>query len=482
MALLQFTTNWAANDPAAIHSACRFDETDGLCTAAERENPQPLRLLSNASSASSSPLSTNNTTTTFSDQQHSRSILNDISPTNPAILLARPITAATAATTIDTRPFVCSAITIVSSARTMELYISGEYSGTFRGESFLPSTPSFTPTTIAEASPPLFLIQIDQESLLQRCRNLLFKFFVPKKPAAFQDSLSIHWLIVQGALPPPVAPQNSPHPSSSPSVQALTSMLPFLSPLASAISSTSASTQPGNSLSLTQSDGATVATATFGEDMNGATNTTVTQKSISPISEAASFTSTSEFISKNLDASHTSPNFLSIFPSPAQSYISPPGNSTSTIDVDKVRQMLSQVQIDNMPQGAKDLMRTMEMQSLAQRASAYSSSSSSSATASSAVAAAEIGGYLSPSPTTSPLPLLSYMATPPPVPALPTVATTVTSSPPDDALLATTTMTYVTRGELALMEDRILAKIEQRFQEMEETILNKLLAAKQPHA
>ncbi|KAF9129375.1 hypothetical protein BGW39_004215 [Mortierella sp. 14UC] len=268
------------------------------------------------------------------------------------------------------------------------------------------------------------------------------QFFIPKKPTAFQDSLSIHWLIVQGALPPTPASINTPHQHQATTAATLALV----------------STRSGSSPSLTQSDGNT-AVAAFTEDANGSTTTNstiITQNDIS-------------------NGSLTFPNFTSTLAS-AQSSVSPPGNSTSTIDLDKVRQMLSQVQIDNMPQGAKDLMRTMEMQSLALRAL---SSSYPSATASS------VGGHLSPSPITSPLPPLSYTATPPITAAAPpTLPVVTTSSLPGVAAEVSTVSTtiFVTRAELALMEERIMAKIEQRFQEMEETILNKLLAAKQPHA
>ncbi|KAF9903003.1 hypothetical protein EC991_004299 [Linnemannia zychae] len=390
MSLLQFTTNKDADDPAAIHSACRFDETDEICTATERENLYPLRLLSNAFPTPTLP------------DQYSR-VFGDLSPTNPAILLARSVGAA------DTRPFVCSAITIVSSARTMELYISGEYIDTFRGESFLPSASSFTPTTNAGASPPLFLIQIDQESLLHRCHNLLFK----------------------GALPPTSASQNS-------------------SQTVTAAALASESNQPVDSPSRTQSD-TNPAYAAFTGDTNGSTAITSTLNNIS-------------------DGSLTSPNFTSAMAS-AHSYTSLPGNSNSTIDLDKVRQMLSQVQIDNMPQGAKDLMRTMEMQSIAQRALAIPSSTAFS-----------VGNHSSPTPITSPPSPLSYTAASPD-PAAPPTLITATPSLPGTAVEASPqpTSTFVTRAELSLMEMRIMAKIEQRFQEMEETILNKLLAAKQPN-
>ncbi|KAF9551664.1 hypothetical protein EC957_006557 [Mortierella hygrophila] len=336
----------------------------------------------------------------------------------------------------------------------MELYISGEYSGTFRGESFLPSTPSFTPAISGSggagggsASPPLFLIQIDQESLLHRCRNLLFKFFIPKKPTAFQDSLSIHWLIVQGALPPP-----------SPSLSL---------------------SNHGSPPSLTQTDttGTTITTAVENVEPTANTTTGHSDVSTTPTSHISPGHSTSS--SQNLE-NRTSSNFsASAF---AQSYMIPPGISTS-IDLDKVRQMLSQVQIDNMPQGAKDLMRNMEMQSFAQQQQQQQQRAAASFMAT--------GGGLSPSPIVSPLPSLAHTTITPPLPPLPhsplPLPSIVTSSltPPSESTAAAEgeTTTFVTRAELALMEERVMTKIEQRFQEMEDRILNKLLlATKQPDA
>lgn len=472
MALLHFTANRPADDPTAIHSACHFDQTDesNATTTAGQENPRPLRLSS--STTASSPNASLNPILT--SPEHSR-ILTDLSPSNPAILLAR------SSTDPDPRPFVCAAITIVSSARTMELYISGEYSGTFRGESFLPSDPSFTPvisgpggTGGGPASPPLFLIQIDQESLLHRCRNLVFKFFIPKKPTAFQDSLSLHWLIVQGALPPPSPSfslsNHGPTSQNSPRQPATATSPSPTSPWAS-LSSTS--TQPGNPPSLTQTDttGATISTAANNVDPTATTTTAYNDVSTTPASHISSgyFTSSSQ----NFE-NQTSPNF-SAFAS-AHPYMMSPGISTS-IDLDKVRQMLSQVQIDNMPQGAKDLMRNMEMQSLAQQQQLQQR------TAASSVAAGE---YLSPSPLASPLPPLpppssSSTSLPPP----PTV-TSILIPPSELATVAAAageTAAFVTKAELALMEERIMTKIEQQFQEMEDRILNKLLlATKLPNA
>ncbi|KAG9070945.1 hypothetical protein KI688_008488 [Linnemannia hyalina] len=289
----------------------------------------------------------------------------------------------------------------------MELYISGEYSGTFRGESFLPSTPSFTPAISGpggagggSASPPLFLIQIDQESLLHRCRNLLFK---------------------------------------------------------------------------TDTTGATTTTAVDNVEPTATATTAYSDVSTTPTSHISPGHSTSS--SQNL-GNQTSSNFsASAF---AHSYIIPPGISTS-IDLDKVRQMLSQVQIDNMPQGAKDLMRTMEMQSFAQQQQQQQQQQQSAAAASFMAT----GGGLSPSPIVSPPPPWAYTAITPPLPPLPhsplpppSIVTSSLTPPSESTAAAEGEMTtFVTRAELALMEERIMTKIEQRFQEMEDRILNKLLLA-----
>ncbi|KAG0316237.1 hypothetical protein BGZ97_007187 [Linnemannia gamsii] len=430
---------------------------DGLCatTSAEQENPRPLRLSSTTTTAlSHASLSPNSP-----EHSHNR-ILADLSPSNPAILLTRSLTDP------DSRPFVCSAITIISSARTVELYISDEYAGTFRGETFLPSTPSLTPTSTGgagPASPPLFLIQIDQESLLHRCRNLLFKFFIPKKPAAFQDSLTIHWLIVQGALPPPSPspslthgpiPQNTPQlptaatsSSSEATVHTPVTSTPALpSPFVSSLPSTSV--QLGNSPSLTQSD-TTSATVTAAAD-NAAGSTTTTNYSDASTT-SASHISSGYSSSQNPD-NQTSPNF-SAFPSAHSYMMSSAMNNATSIDLDKVRQLLSQVQIDNMPQGAKDLMRTMEMQFLAQQ---HPKASSSLA-----------GGRGTTTAKFTP----------------PSGSPTIAAVGGTMRMTEEATTTFVTKAELALLEERIMAKIDQRFQDMEDRILNKLLlATQQPKA
>ncbi|GJJ74015.1 hypothetical protein EMPS_06373 [Entomortierella parvispora] len=112
-----------------------------------------------------------------------------LAPNNPTILI----------TSISGDPLLCSTLWIVSSARTVELYPNGEYAGTFRGEVLDEDSnvrPGSKDGTIL-AGPPLFAIKIDQESLSRNCSDLFVKFFVPKKPADFRDSLDLHWLIVQ---------------------------------------------------------------------------------------------------------------------------------------------------------------------------------------------------------------------------------------------------------------------------------------------
>lgn len=276
--------------------------------------------------------------------------------------------------------------------------------------------------------------------------------------------------------------QNTPQQPAATVHTPITSTPVFPSPLVSSSSSTSV--QLGNSPSMTQFNinGATATVAA--DNATGPTATTYNDILTTPtphISLGYAPSSLGHSSSQNLD-NQTSPNF-SAFASTHSYMMSPAINDATSIDLDKVRQLLSQVQIDNMPQGAKDLMRTMEMQSLAlqqQKASSFLSSE---------------GGYPSPSHITPPLPSLAYTASttatsslPPLPPQSPLVmpalnTTTATSTPPSGSLTAEETTILVTKVELALLEERIMTKIEQRFQEMEDRILNKLLlATKQPNA
>jgi hypothetical protein len=81
---------------------------------------------------------------------------------NPTILITSP----------TSTPLLCSTLWIVSSARTVELYPSGEYAGTFQGET-LEESDSVPPG--ATVGPPLFAIKIDQESLPRTCKDLFVK-------------------------------------------------------------------------------------------------------------------------------------------------------------------------------------------------------------------------------------------------------------------------------------------------------------------
>lgn len=115
--------------------------------------------------------------------------------------------------------------------------------------------------------------------------------------------------------------------------------------------------------------------------------------------------------------------------------------------MDVVKDMLSQLQLDSLPKGAQDLMKAIEAQSL--------------------------GG---PNPSTSssslfnPLSMMSMMNKAPsvfgPQRTSPSTATP-TTVPPNDTI-------YVTKAELAQLEDRITAMIDQKFLQMEERIMAKL--------
>ncbi|KAG0251234.1 hypothetical protein BG011_007749 [Mortierella polycephala] len=285
--------------------------------------------------------------------------IQDLSSSNPAVYFVSSSSDSTDSS------FICSAIRILSSARTVELYLSGEYSGTFRGE---PITATPSPT-----EPPLFSIHIDLEEkcLPQRNRYLLIKFFIPKKPAAFQDTLTLHHLVIQGNI----------H-MSQPAEASVTASAPPSSTLA----------KPGfhPNPSETQHPSSTV-------------------------------------------ASDQRPM------------------SVSSIDLEKVKEMLGQVQLDSLPQGAKDLMRTMEMQSRVKGAMSF-------------------GG-----PTIGGLPhqLSSLPSLTPTSSSLPTPAP-VTSTDAESE--------YITKADLMKMEERIMARVEERFLQMEQRILSTFMDMKTKNA
>ncbi|KAF9925979.1 hypothetical protein FBU30_004332 [Linnemannia zychae] len=170
----------------------------------------------------------------------------------------------------------------------------------------------------------------------------------------------------------------------------------------------------------------------------------------------------------------TSPNFSAL--SSAPTHTSSRISALGSIDVDKVRQMLGQIQLDNMSQGAKDLMRTMEMQALAHRTLASPSATTAE--------------HMLHSPVTSPHPSFAHSI----IPSMPSQPydTRAAITLPSESIEAgkstvasavsnasTNSTLFVTKAELEMMEIRIMDKIEQRFQEMEDRIVNKLMLAKQ---
>ncbi|KAG0363647.1 hypothetical protein BG005_009065 [Podila minutissima] len=116
------------------------------------------------------------------------------------------------------------------------------------------------------------------------------------------------------------------------------------------------------------------------------------------------------------------------------------------IDLDKVKDMLGQLQIDKLPQGAQDLMKAIEAQSARSPSSTLSS------------------------PPFNPLSMaMMSMALAPGPQSTSTSATSVTPStaPTDDSI-------YVTKAEMAQLEDRITVMIDQKFLQLEERIMAKL--------
>ncbi|KAF9936732.1 hypothetical protein BGZ67_002098 [Mortierella alpina] len=114
-----------------------------------------------------------------------------------------------------------------------------------------------------------------------------------------------------------------------------------------------------------------------------------------------------------------------------------------SIDVEKVRAMLGQIQIDALPQGAKDLMRTMESQSRA-------------------MSLGMVNPGLALNSGTAPLPQL--------------VTPLLNQSPAKNLALnsdmgSSTASMYVTKTELDQMEERIMNTIELRFKQLEERIV-----------
>ncbi|KAF9111292.1 hypothetical protein BGX27_005131 [Mortierella sp. AM989] len=271
-----------------------------------------------------------------------------------------------------------------------QLYSSGEYAGTFRGE----------PLSMAVPTPnPLFKVYIDRQNLPHRCRELLIKFFIPAKPPVkpplIPGSITLHWLIIQGTLP-----TSGPRPSPDPIITTTSSSGPSVTPM------------------------------------------------------------------ENITSTTTFPPTSQSFSLPMLAALQTSGSST--IDLDAVRAMLSQIQIDSVPQGAKNLMQAMEIQASSMKGHQPDK-----------VGAVE----------TSELIQHGQSFTPPTIPLSnnrPNTAMELHTTLPDPHLQIPTSCSqndnlqspYVTRAELKQMETRIMNTIDQRFQEMEDRIFNKILNAK----
>ncbi|KAF9179928.1 hypothetical protein BGZ51_006516 [Haplosporangium sp. Z 767] len=121
--------------------------------------------------------------------------------------------------------------------------------------------------------------------------------------------------------------------------------------------------------------------------------------------------------------------------------------SVSSIDLEKVKEMLGQVQLESLPQGAKDLMRTMELQSRVKGAMS--------------IGGPTIGG-------------LSHQLS-----SLPSIAPSLSSLPtPAPARSTNAESEYITKADLMKMEERIMAKVEERLLQMEQRILSTFMDMK----
>ncbi|KAF9337412.1 hypothetical protein BG006_004847 [Podila minutissima] len=182
-------------------------------------------------------------------------------------------------------------------------------------------------------------------------------FFVPKKPVQFQDSVTVHWLVIQAKGP----------------------------------SSTEAHATPSN-----QDDPQTISSAS---------------------SDSAQLSNT--------------------------------GHISAGIDMDKVKDMLGQLQIGKLPQGAQDLMKAVEAQSVRSPSSTLSSSSFNP------LSMAMMSMALAPGPQRMSTSVTSV------------TSVTPSTAPTDDSI-------YVTKAELAQLEDRITVMIDQKFLQLEERIMARL--------
>ncbi|KAG0000343.1 hypothetical protein BGZ79_006054, partial [Entomortierella chlamydospora] len=418
-----FYSTHSTVDNAPLSNACQFSEEKTCLPEWSVENPRPLNLF-----PSDTPAITETTTTPRSELLSSfttrtagpddddnlvsdclsiQDRIQNFSPSNPAILFTSNSNKGSSS---NTSPSVSNtSLTIVSTARTIELYSSGEYTGTFRGEPLVVSTP--TPN-------PLFRIHVDEQSLPRQSRELLVKFFIPAKPPVkpplVPGSITLHWLIIQGRLPPK-------RPNLS--TDSIT---------------TTATSSPASSATAIENVPSTTGFSPQSLGLSGLTSSTTTSSSFSLPMLAA----------------------MQTFGGSGSG-----GGAAASIDLEAVRAMLGQIQLDSIPQGARNLMKAMEMQAL---------SSSSSSLPRRMNEPDKVDKQYFP-PLTVPLSEDSKETTG-------SVQTTGVESQLQNScshpVIKDTQSAYVTRIELEQMEARIMNTIDQKFQEMEERVLNKILNSK----
>ncbi|KAI8598700.1 hypothetical protein EDD21DRAFT_445963 [Dissophora ornata] len=354
-----------------------------------------------------------------------RALIHAFAPNNPTILFATPSTAinklgAISRGRLNDEYFQLEGLTILSSSRTAEVYSQGEYVGTFRGEPMLTTMGANTNTNMnsnsidtasnsssSSSSVPLFKIQVGQEALPQKSRALLVKFFIPKKtsrnPTNTPDALTLHWMVVHG------------------------SSLSSISSSSSSVVETTA-TNP--------------------------TAPTPQQQQQLPMMPFSAFMPAMAMAATSGAGAGVA----------AGAGVLPSG---SAIDLEKVREMLSQVQLDNLPQGAKDLMKVMQMQAMMSRSTAPNSVITATTT-------------LGVQPIFLPQPVSAATATTTTTAATATAAVEpkVSVSVSEPGSMATgSSSTFVTRTELVQMETRIMDMIDRRFQEMEGRIVDRILSS-----
>ncbi|KAF9170535.1 hypothetical protein BGX20_008857 [Mortierella sp. AD010] len=249
-------------------------------------------------------------------------------------------------------------------------------------------------------------------------------FFIPAKPPVkpplVPGSITLHWLIIQGRLP-----------SKQPN-------------LSTDSITTTATSSPASSITAVENASFTTGLSPQSLGLSGFTSSTVTSPS-------------SSFSIPMLAAMQTFGNS------------SGGSGAAASIDLEAVRAMLGQIQLDSIPQGAKNLMKVMEMQALS------SSSSSSSLSLPRRMDEPDKVDKQYFPPLTAPLSEGSRETT---ESVQATVLDSQMQNSSSHSMVKDTQSTYVTRIELEQMEARIMNTIDQKFQEMEERILNKILNSK----